>query len=166
MKNELNCNISCKDPAAWKIKATAFAIRTHNHLWGKNNEDPLVFLYRQGISHEFSRQMYLGWNKYGQHRPCQAWGLSGKESFSLPPGIVFPYIIEKNILGIYIISMENPETVHTIPGSFKDPLVLGEPDKEARYTDSIMEGLNIFQDHSDKLCVHITLPSQYAGHRG
>ena len=166
MKSELNCDISCKDPGTWKKKATAFAIRTHNHLWGKNNEDPLVFLYQKGFSHEFSRQMYLGWNKYGQHRSCQTWGLSGKGSFSLPSGIVFPHIIEKNILGIYIISMEDSETVHIIPGSFNGPLVLGEPDKEIRYTGSIIEGLNILQDHSDQFCVHITLLLQDAGRRG
>jgi len=100
-------NNSCVDLQAWKKKARAFGIRTHNHLWGKNNEDPLSFLYLEGLNLHFIRKMYLGWNKFGHSRPCEGWGLSGKGSFFIPSGIVFPYIVEKEVTGIFIISTDS-----------------------------------------------------------
>jgi len=44
----------------------------------------------EGLNLNFIRKMYLGWNKVGSNRPCEGWGLSGKGSFFIPSGIVFP----------------------------------------------------------------------------
>jgi len=49
----------------------AFVTRCHQHLFGKNNEDPLAYLFRQGIKNEFAKQMLMGWNKYSQERPME-----------------------------------------------------------------------------------------------
>ncbi|WP_157237794.1 hypothetical protein [Desulfobacter curvatus] len=145
----------------WKKKARAFAIRSHNHLWGKNNEDPLSFLYLKGLNLKFISKMCLGWNKFGHNRPCEGWGLSRKGSFLIPSGIVFPYIVEKKITGIFVISMGNPDTVPEseliIPGSFKGPLILGPGNREVKNATSIMEGLKIFQEDPDVFSVNIHL---------
>ena len=150
---------------AWEKKAKAFAIRTHNHLWGKNNEDPLSFLYIKGLNLKFISKMYLGWNKFGQNRPCEGWGLSGKGSFFIPSGIIFPYIVEKEVTAIFVISMENQDVDLNsdldaeliIPGSFKGPLILGPGNREVREAASIMAGLKIFQEDPDVLSVTISL---------
>ncbi len=152
----------CTDALTWQKKARAFAVRARHHLWGKNNEDPLVFLYRQGISLDFAGRMSLGWNKFGQNRSYHTWGLAGQGSFFLPPGIVFPYFTAESIAGIYIVPMtdagEYPESVATVPGSQKPPLILGPPDKKVTYAAGMMEGFRLFQDQPDKGCVHIQLP--------
>lgn len=142
---------------AWEKKARAFAIRAHNQLWVKNNEDPLSFLYLNGLNLNFIRKMYLGWNKVGSNRPCEGWGLSGKGSFFIPSGIVFPYIVEKKVTGIFIISMESPDAELMIPGSFKGPLILGPGNCEVKGATGIMEGLKIFQDNPDVFSVNISL---------
>jgi len=150
-------NNSCVDAKAWEKKAKAFAIRSYKHLWGKNNEDPLSFLYLKGLNLEFINKMFLGWNKFGHNRPCDGWGLSGKDSFFIPSGIVFPYIVEKKVTGIFIISMKNPDTELIIPGSFKGPLILGLGNREVKDATGIMEGLKIFQEGPDVFSVNISL---------
>jgi len=154
-------NNFCMDAGAWEKKARAFAVRAHNHLWGKNNEDPLSFLYLKGLNLKFIRKMYLGWNKFGSNRPYEGWGLSCKGSFFIPSGIVFPYIVEKKVTGIFIISMESPDadpdSELIIPGSFKDPLILGPGNCEVKDATGIIEGLKIFQDDPDMFRVNIFL---------
>ncbi len=150
-------NNFCVDAKAWGKKAMAFAVRAHNHLWGKNNEAPLAFLHLKGLHLNFISKMYLGWNKFGHHRPCDGWGLSGKGSFFIPPGIVFPYILEKKVTGIFIMSMESPDAESIIPGSFKGPLVLGSGNCNTREAAGILEGLKIFQENPDMFSVNISL---------
>jgi hypothetical protein len=120
------------DFSAWKQKAMAFVTRTHRHLWGKNNEDPLVFLYRQGLTHAFIRQMHLGWNKHGQHRDLSKWGITAFHGqpdlcrILLPAGIVLPHIVEKNLLAVIILPMDDGSLPWLMPGSCRD-IVLGPP---------------------------------------
>ncbi|NDY74369.1 hypothetical protein DO021_20960 [Desulfobacter hydrogenophilus] len=162
MKSDLYSeNSFCVDVKAWEKKAKAFAIRSHDHLWGKNNEDPLSFLYIKGLNLNFISKMYIGWNKFGHNRPCEGWGLSCKDSFFIPSGIVFPYLVGKKITGVFIISMENPDDEPAseliIPGSFKGPLVLGPGNREVKNATGIMEGLKIFQEDPDVFSVNIPL---------
>nr|WP_321401693.1 hypothetical protein [uncultured Desulfobacter sp.] len=162
MKPNLNCeNSACVDAKTWERKARAFAVRCRDHLWGKNNEDPLAFLYLKGLNLKFIGRMSLGWNKFGQNRPCEGWGLSGKGSFFIPPGIVFPYIVEKKIVGMFIIPMEDPGSDPgpelILPGSFKGPLILGPDNHDIKEATSIMEGLKLFQENPDELKINIDL---------
>ena len=145
-------------PQVWEKKARAFAIRAQGHLWGKNNEDPLSFLYLKGLNLKFISKMCMGWNKFGHNRPLKGWGLSGDGSFYIPPGIVFPYMQGKTITGMFIISMENPGSDSIIPGSANGPLVLGRGNREVRKAADLLEGLRIFQEDTDLFCVNIFLP--------
>nr|WP_320190474.1 hypothetical protein [uncultured Desulfobacter sp.] len=149
------------DTKTWEKKARAFAVRCHDHLWGKNNEDPLSFLYLQGLNLKFIGKMSLGWNKFRHKRPCEGWGLSGKGSFFIPSGIVFPYIVEKQITGIFIISMKGPDSDPgpelILPGSFKGPLILGPDNHEVKEATGIMEGLKLFQENPDLFRINIDL---------
>ena len=131
------------DPGLWKHKAMAFVTRAHRHLWGKNNEDPLAFLYYQGLTIEFSRSLYLGWNKFGQSRPLANWGLEGDGTFFIPPGIVFPYIVEKNLLSVFIISMDRPSDVLRLPGSDPGPVMLGS----SAHPPDLLQALVLLQNH-------------------
>lgn len=139
------------DRVAWQRKAMAFATRSHRHLWGKNNEDPLVFLFRQGLTHEFSKQIYLGWNKFGQERPYIGWGMDRTDKFLIPSGIVFPHIVDKTLLSVFVISMDAPESVFMVPGSAGFPVVLGDPGKDAVVTDDMLKGLVFYQDGQDSV---------------
>lgn len=87
-----------RDPVLWKQKAAAFVTRSHHHLWGKNNEDPQVFLFHQDLFTPFIKQMHLGWNKHGQERTLEKWGLDGPQNtaFFLPPALCFPILWTKN----------------------------------------------------------------------
>ena len=104
--------------------------------------------------------MYLGWNKFGHNRPCKGWGLSCKGSFFISPGIVFPYIVEKKIRGLFIISMKTPVTGPAseliIPGSFKGPLILGPENRDVKNAAGILEGLKVFQEAPDMYNVNIS----------
>ncbi len=149
-----------QDPQVWKRKAMAFSIRSHRHLWGKNNEDPLVFLFRQGLTNEFSKQIYLGWNKFGQERPYKGWGINkdgSGGSFLIPAGIVFPYIIDKELQSVFILSMDDPKSVFILPGSSPSPVILGNPDKKTLSADNIIKGLCMLQENPDSCCVKINL---------
>ncbi len=150
-----NKTVPASDPEIWKRKAMAFAIRSHRHLWGKNNEDPLVFLFRQGLNNEFSKQTYLGWNKFGQERPYKGWGMEKEGTFLIPAGIVFPYIIDKELQSVFILSMDEPNSVFMLPGSSSSPVILGHPDKKMLTADTIIKGLCLFQKNPDNCCVNI-----------
>lgn len=146
------------DPARWKQKAAAFVTRTHRHLWGKNNEDPLVFLFRKGLSNEFIRQMHLGWNKHGQERDLTKWGLDPDveafQRFFLPPGIVFPYIIEKTLVSVIILPMEGDDPPCMVPGSRTGPITLGNG-KGVVY-DDVFEAFRQFQDTGGPVTIRLT----------
>lgn len=154
-------NNNIVDASIWRRKARGFAIRTNDHLWGKNNEDPLSFLYLKGLNLKFSARMFLGWNKFGHKRPCEGWGLSGKGSFFIPPGLVVPYIVEKEVWAVFIISMKNldleapPEII--IPGSYSGPFLLGPGNPEMKEANSIIQGLKIFQKDPERHRVKISL---------
>ena len=139
------------DVRAWKQKAMAFVTRAHRHLWGKNNEDPLVFLYHQGLTHAFIRQMHLGWNKHSQHRDLSKWGVAGTEGQQdlsrvlLPAGIVLPHILEKNLLAVIILPMGDGGLPWLMPGSCRD-IVLGAAGSLLPVVyDDLFAGLRHFQ---------------------
>ncbi|MCG8635884.1 MAG: hypothetical protein MI863_18765 [Desulfobacterales bacterium] len=153
-----NNPVPVQDPEAWKRKNMAFAIRSHRHLWGKNNEDPLAFLFRHGLSNAFSKKVYLGWNKFGQKRPYKGWGMDKEGTFLIPAGIVFPFIIDKELQSVFIISMDDPGSVFMLPGSSDSPVTLGNPDKKKLAADTFIKGLCLFQDNPDN-CVSISPPA-------
>ena len=153
-----------KDPALWKKKARAFVTRAHRHLWGKNNEDPLVFLFRQDLSNQFVKEVHLGWNKHGQERQLEKWGLEKKVtrenerqtgSFLLPSGIVFPYIVEKELISVWIQPLEASGIPYMVPGSAKTPILLGNPRNPIKSVTGIFKGLRLFQEKKESLCIQI-----------
>lgn len=135
----------------------AFAVRSHNHLWGKNNEDPLVFLFRHGLTHEFSRALYLGWNKFGQERPYEGWGVEKPGKFFIPAGIVFPHIVDKELTALFIIPMDDPDRIFSFPGNPETAVLLGDPDKPVKTETDLLRGLALFQDEGEENGVRITM---------
>lgn len=150
-----------KDPILWKQKARSFVTRSHRHLWGKNNEDPQVLLFQQDLTNQFVKQIHLGWNKHGQSRTLEKWGLNTqdngqqKRSFILPPGIVFPYIVEKELLAVWIHPLDPSGSTFIVPGSANTPLRLGSHKNPIKVVDGLFEGLRLFQEHQETLCVEI-----------
>jgi len=155
---------SLKDPVLWKQKARSFVTRSHHHLWGKNNEDPQVFLFEQDLTNRFIKQMHLGWNKHGQERTPEKWGLETQDNdqqkapFLLPPGIVFPYIVEKELRAVWIHPLDPAGSWFMVPGSANTPLRLGSPQNPIKVVDGLFEGLRLFQGQQDTLCVEICSP--------
>jgi hypothetical protein len=149
-----------RDPVLWKQKAAAFVTRSHHHLWGKNNEDPQVFLFHQDLFTPFIKQMHLGWNKHGQERTLEKWGLDGQQtgSFLLPPGIVFPYIVEKELRAVWIHPLDPEGSWCVVPGSTSTPLQLGTPDNPIKVVEDLFEGLRLFQASPKTLCIEIRCP--------
>ncbi len=159
----------------WKKKAIAFVTRSHRHLWGKNNEDPLAFLFLKGLENQFAKDMVLGWNKFGQERPKENWGIKdgltsneslscgslSKGKFLLPSGIVIPYIINKELISIFIISLNINETDKTIlvPGSQSNRMILNENDEDPFHpivlVSNILDGLYLYQETQEKACIII-----------
>lgn len=149
------------DPNLWRRKAMAFVTRTHQHLWGKNNEDPMIFLYRRGLTHDFVRAMHLGWNKFGQKRNPDNWGMensSGMDSFFLPAGIVVPYIVEKELRAVFILPMEEENAPILVPGSPETRMVLGTPEKKSNICTDLLIGLRRWQDSGQTGGIVIELP--------
>lgn len=140
--------IAVIDAGAWKQKAMAFVTRCHRHLWGKNNEDPLVFLYHQGLSHDFIRRMHLGWNKHAQQRNFTKWGLSDPEydlsRVLLPAGIVFPGIVNKNLQSVVILPMISDCRPWLLPGS-RHAIRFGDSSQPPVLCDAVFTGLRMFQ---------------------
>jgi len=150
--------LTIHDSRAWKQKAMAFVTRCHRHLWGKNNEDPLVFLYHQGLTHDFIRQMHLGWNKHAQQRDLTKWGLSDPEDdlsrFLLPPGIVLPCIVEKNLQSVAILAMNSGCPPCLVPGSRHD-IILGDGSRPPVLCDDILTGLQKLQASGTPVRLHL-----------
>ncbi len=150
----------CLDTAAWRKKAVAFVTRCHQHLFGKNNEDPLVYLFRQGIKNEFAKQMVLGWNKYSQERPMENWGFGpGTGKLLLSKGLIIPYIVEKELKSVFIHSFEDDGGKETrmVPGSASSCMILqaGPDSSPPVLVHDIMEGLLLFQEKKKTGCLVI-----------
>ena len=148
------------NPVVWQRKATAFVVRSHRHLWGKNNEDPLSFLFKQGLKNQFARDQYLGWNKFGQERPLDTWGFDkpcGRpDKFLLPAGIVIPFIRDKQLISVFILPFLQPKSAATvIPGSQSTILYLEGPGKTIYIIQDIMDGLLLFQEKGDTVNVMV-----------
>jgi len=154
---------SCFDPAAWRKKAGAFVIRCHHHLFGKNNEDPLAYLFTRGIKNEFAKQMLLGWNKFRQERPGENWGFEpGPEKLVLPKGLVIPYIVEKELKSVFIYAYEATGGNNTtlVPGSACTCMILeNKPGQERKESPvlvhDLMQGLLLFQEKKEAGCIII-----------
>lgn len=150
------------DQKIWKKKAAAFATRSHRHLWGKNNEDPLAFLFTRGLKNKVIKDLYLGWNKFGQERPMKNWGFQpgpGRpEKFLLPAGIVVPLILNQNLISVFIYQYTGPPGNRTVrvPGSSSPDLILGAPSHTLVILKDLMDGLYIFQEtgHACRVLVH------------
>ena len=154
------------DAAAWRKKAGAFVIRCHHHLFGKNNEDPLAYLFTRGIKNEFAKQMLLGWNKFSQERPRENWGFGpGPEKIVLQKGLVIPYIVEKELRSVFIYAYEEagPKNTSMVSGSLSSCMVLhtgaersGPKKKEAPVlVHDLMQGLLLFQEKKEAGCIII-----------
>ncbi|WP_022665931.1 hypothetical protein [Desulfospira joergensenii] len=148
---DLSNGFHISDPDTWRRKATAFVTRTHQHLWGKNNEDPMVFLFRRGLTHDFIRAMHLGWNKFGQKRSPASWGIqhrsaSEEDKLFLPAGIVVPHIVEKELKAVFILSMDQENRCWLVPGSPENRLVLGTPGDRPETSNDLAIGLKKWQD--------------------
>ncbi len=155
----------------WKKKAIAFVTRSHRHLWGKNNEEPLAFLFLNGLENQFTKDLLIGWNKFGQERLKEKWGMkerltpdelpSNESKFLLPSGIVIPYIINKELISIFIISLSAGQTdkVILVPGSQSSTMILSESYKDQFHpivmVSSILDGLYLYQEVRKKACVII-----------
>lgn len=142
--------------ALWLSKAMAFVTRSHRHLWGKNNEDPLAFLFKRGLKNDFAKKMLLGWNKFGQNRPAENWGLDPADfkegKLFLPHGIVFPYIFNKKLVSVFILSYENQNPkAYMVPGSLTRTIVLGDlSSPDVIVVKDLFKGLYQFQEAEGK----------------
>lgn len=146
----------------WQQKAMAFVTRSHQHLFGKNNEDPLAFLFNKGLKNDFIKKIHLGWNKYGSNRPAENWGLDPADfkegKLFLPDGIVFPYIMNKKLISVFILPYE-PEgsTAFMVPGSLTRTIVLGSSSgSNVEIIKNLFEGLYKYQeaDENAHLLIH------------
>ncbi len=162
------------DQDLWKKKAVAFVTRSHRHLWGKNNEDPLAFLFLKGLENQFVKEMVIGWNKFGQERPKENWGLKNHSQltkkfllpsiggkFFLPSGIVIPYIVNKELISVYIIPMlENGiEKPILVPGSQSTTMIFNKKCAENNQSiiviENILDGLTLLQETQRTVCIVI-----------
>ena len=148
-----------QDSDLWQTKAMAFVTRSHRHLWGKNNEDPLAFLFQCGLKNRFAKQILLGWNKFGQYRPRKNWGLEKRSCRSndpnsnrlfLPPGIVIPSIIKKNLVAVFIVPYEGDNPTTWVAGGKTPTMILGDLSGPVIVTDDLLHGLFIFQETGEK----------------
>lgn len=151
------------DAVAWRKKAGAFVIRCHHHLFGKNNGDPLAYLFTRGIKNEFAKQLLLGWNKFSQERPGENWGFGpGPEKMVLQKGLVIPYIVEKELKSVFIYAYEEagPKNTFMVPGSAFTCMILeNEPGQAGKVppvlVHDLMQGLLLFQEKKETDCIII-----------
>lgn len=136
----------------------AFVVRSHRHLWGKNNENPLAFLFNKGLKNEFAKTMLMGWNKFGQNRPLENWGLSTplpQEKLVLNPGIVIPFIQDKKLQSVFIHPLEGSNQTLLLPGSLKPTMILGNTQLPIILISNLLDGLFLFQESKKQVCVMI-----------
>ncbi|THB78701.1 MAG: hypothetical protein D3926_12460 [Desulfobacteraceae bacterium] len=139
----------------------AFVTRSHRHLWGKNNEAPLSFLFQQGLSHGLIKDLYLGWNKFGQARSIENWGFEPfpgqPEKLMLHPGIVVPAIVSQNLEAVWIQQFNDTGALdaYLVPGSKTAQILLGEPDDRIIIIHDLMDGLYLYQEGKERVAVLI-----------
>ena len=166
------------DPA-WKKRATSFVIRSHRQLWGKNNEEPLAWLFLQGLKNSFVKEIYMGWNKHGQERSWESWGLapgqwigqdemeqeteqrkgqSHNKRLILPSGLVIPFIRNKKLLKITLLRYEQTEKLLIIPGSLKVAMILKNDSSCVDIVPWIMDALFLHQEREQGTSVLVPHP--------
>lgn len=136
----------------WRNKARSFVTRSHRHLWGKNNEAPLAFLFQCGLKNEFAKKQLLGWNKFGQNRPAENWGLKTDDNtLFLEAGLVIPYIKNRQLISVFIHPLaENrqKETSRMLPGSDSPTMVWEKNTDRILIFQDVFTGLFYLQESS------------------
>ncbi|MBU1168974.1 MAG: hypothetical protein KKD44_05360 [Proteobacteria bacterium] len=149
----------------WKNKAMAFLVRSRQELWGKHNEDIIAWFFLEGFTHRFIHHMLLGWNRVSRIRPASNWGIPDRAGDNnvrqgkliLPPGIVIPYIVNKDLrkLLIYNHLSDNPTRNVTLPGSSSESIILGEQRTRVAVISNIIHGLLLHQEFQDRITIII-----------
>ena len=151
---------------AWTKKAKAFVIRSHGQLWGKNNEDPLAWFFLQGFKNAFIKEIYLGWNKHGQERFWEDWGLSPEKNMEqeygkrlmLPSGLVIPFIRDKKVLKVTICRHDKDEESLVVPGSCRIAMILGNNPARVEVVPRPMDALLLHQETGEASTVMVPHP--------
>lgn len=153
------------DNDLWKNKAFAFLVRARQDLWGKHNEEILAWIFKAGFSNQFARDMLLGWNKYPKTRPAANWGLADDvvdplvqgEKLTLPPGLVIPYMVEKDLrkLMFYDTQCTGPTPCFPLPGGATESMILGGTHARIAVVFNIIHGLLVHQELKDTITVII-----------
>jgi hypothetical protein len=124
----------------WQEKAEKFVSWAQLGLAG--NPEQLAWLAARGIDAQTAKNFRLGWNagekEKDLYRPRQSWGLpevfkeDGKpKMFTIPRGLVIPYIVDGVIYRIRIRrpqahrTPEWPTPYHILPGSAMSTMIIG-----------------------------------------
>lgn len=95
----------------------------------------------------------FGWNKKKTSRSIEKWGIEfvdqGVEELIIPPGVVIPHIVDEHLLKVYLIDFEKNNDIFLLPGSHKNPVVLGDSGENLYICDNIIDGYFIFQEKGE-----------------
>ena len=148
----------------WKQKAGAFIVRAAHQLWGKHNEAIMAIMFRLGFNNKFIKKNLFGWNMRKNTRSYLSWNIDKTESkkaytsikftdekFKIPPGLVIPYIVDKNLMKVYIVEYDETDIISfsPLPGSSSLPVFLcgaNASDKPLFITDNPVDGFLIHQE--------------------
>lgn len=137
----------------WEEKAKAFVVRCVRQLWGKKAEDIHSWLFKHEFSNKFIQSNMFGWNKKQTSRSMEKWGVEfidqNVEELIIPPGVVIPHIVDECLLKVYLIDFEKNNDIFLLPGSHKNPVILGNSGENLYICDNIIDGYFIFQEKGE-----------------
>jgi hypothetical protein len=150
------------NPELWNKSVTAFVVRIRAQFWGKHNEDAHAWLYTNGFTLNYAKDMLFGLNLRSVYRSAEIWGANtGKDgNLLIPAGIVVPYLEDKKVLKLTVISMNNNSITEIFPEKNRadDTWLMSGSDHPCVIVEDFIQGY-LFHQHYGK-DYNVIVPSQ------
>ncbi|MCP3926918.1 MAG: hypothetical protein GY714_30540 [Desulfobacterales bacterium] len=139
----------------FKQKSKTFVLRCYWDLWNsEKSANAYKSLFEMGFTDQTMQDFAIGWNSKNVRKPYSSFGLSGGK-FEIPKGIVFPYLIDKEVHGFKIFSLSFDEIFKMLHGSYL-PIIFDTGKSITVIVQNEITGILISQVFKNKVNVIIT----------
>jgi DNA primase len=154
--------------ATWRERAADFVEECKQALWSEHGARARTYLGSKGLKDQTLRVWHVGFHVADRYEPAVRWSLDGRDVW-LPRGIVFPWLIERDLWMVKIRRATDDPKYWAVRGGH--PLLFGAetlvPGGPAVLVEGEKDALLAWQAVNDRMAVvSLGSASRWRTHRG
>ncbi len=139
----------------FKQKSKTFVLRCYWDFWNsEKSANAYKSLFEMGFNDQTMQDFAIGWNSKNVRKSFSSFGLSGGK-IEIPKGIVFPFLIDKEVNGFKIFSLSFDEIFKMPHGSYL-PIIFDTGKNITVVVQNEITGILISQVFTNQVNVIIT----------